>query len=387
MSLVLPAQNVFAGRGGGQEKIVVLSQSESVNRTYFTSGDSVTISGTINADAYIAGGNVIIDGVINGDLIAAGGVVNISGTVTNDIRVAGGQITISGQVGRNITAAGGNVSITPESQVNGSVVMLGGNTALSTPLRSDATFVAATTTIDSTIEGDVNAVVGQLNLTPGSSVRGNLLYVSENTLQETTKRQVSGQIVEQQPKKMTGEEEATKRDWGYAEKPKKVLGFISGLALGITFFMLISSFIVGLLLIRFLPVYMTKTQTTMEKKPWPVLGFGFVALIVTPVAGFILLGTVIGLPLGVFAFMVYGVAMYMAHIVVALFAGRKVLEWFKTKTSNIWELLVGLVVLSLIGIIPIIGNLVSFLVTITGLGAIAITEKEKYDEMREKKLI
>jgi hypothetical protein len=77
----------------------------------------------------------------------------------------------------------------------------------------------------------------------------------------------------------------------------------------------------------------------------------------------------------------------VAKIPVIYFLGEWVLQKTANKAHQVWALILGLVIYGIVTMLPIIGGLVGFLVTIFGLGAWLIAKKQIYTEARKKNLI
>lgn len=335
---------------------VILAQNQVVDKDYFAAGNSVSLEGTVNGDAYLAGGNIIVNGTINGDLLATGGNIEIRGTVTGDIRTAGGNININGPVGRNVSAAGGNISFSPDADVSGNLALAGGQV-----------------TLRGKTGGDVNAAVGNLSLSPQAAVNGDLTYLSSNRASIPPEATVSGQITQYTPQEPPGPEEAAK-----------------GLAAIFTFYKIASfilAAIIGLLLLRFLPVFFEKTTEIVLKKPWQSLGIGFLTIIVFPFLFILLLITVIGIPVAFVLAFILAILLYLAKIFVAFAIGQLVLRLFNRNAGKTWVFLLGLLIYYLVGLIPVIDWLISIIAGLIGLGAILISKKNYYEELRSKQII
>ncbi|MCL5784691.1 MAG: FapA family protein [Patescibacteria group bacterium] len=251
-------------------KNVILTKNEIINKDYFAAGNSVSLEGTVNGDAYLAGGNIVVDGTINGDLIAAGGNMDIRGTVTGNIRAAGGNINLNRTVGRNVSLAGGSLSLASNANITGSLAAAGGNLAVFSPVGKEANLAGGQITLGSRIGADTNAVVDQLSLAPQATISGNLTYWSRNKASISESATVSGRIIQNIPK---GEQPQ--------ETEKK------GVSSVISFFRIVNfigAAIIGILLLIFMPIYFDRTTEYIMKRPWASLGIGFLTAIVFPFA-------------------------------------------------------------------------------------------------------
>lgn len=387
-ALFVTAPAVYAGRDKAMQanETVILSRSETINETYFASGDTVIISGTINGDAYITGGSIEIDGVINGDLLVAGGTIRIDGDISDDIRVAGGQITIDGRVGKNVTAAGGMITFSESAIIEGGVVAAGGNLIFEAPVTNNIYVGGGSVSIKNQVGGDVMAGVGTLTLGSRSIIGGDLTYWSDEPIIQQSGAQIAGSIEQKEQSHKKDSSKAMKYDKN-DDKEAQALGFFAGIAVVGLLLKIVSSTIVGLLMLRFLPIFTKQAVEAVENKPWLTLGIGFLTLIVTPIAALILMATVVGLPLGLIALAAYGVGVYLSHIIVSLLIGQKVFAYSKKKVATAWALITGIIIVTIVGALPVIGGLAKFAILLFGLGALVLTEKHVYEQVKEKKLI
>lgn len=363
-------------------EIITLGQDEVVDRDYFAGGETVEIYGTVNGDVYAAGGQVFIDGVVNGDVLVAGGVVKISGVITQDVRAAGGQLTISGNVEGNVTIGGGNVDISESAQVSGNVVAGAGNLTISGPIEGNIMAGAGNFILESSVGGDVETGVGVLRITPNGSVDGNLTYYSDTEASIDEKASIAGEIMRKEvPEKFSEGMEKAKE---MKVSPMEMGAIFAGVTLAAKIIGAISTLIIGLILLKLYPNYLGKVADNINKKPWPSLGIGFIALIATPVAGVILLITLVGIPLALMLFAIYGIYLYLAKVFVVYWIGEKI---FSEKTKKGWLLLGGVVVFAVITFIPVIGGLARFLTVLFGLGAGLMACKKAHQAAIEKKVI
>lgn len=352
------------------DKSVTLDKSEIVNENYFTSGDIVTISGTVNGDIYVAGGNIIIDGIVNGDVFAAGGTITISGSVTEDVRAAGGQLNISGIIGGGVTLGGGNISLSDTAIIKEGIVIGGGSIFILSPIGSSATIGGGQVTIGSQING--NALIGtdQLTLSPKARILGNLTYFSENKADLQKGSYISGETKYKALKKSI--------------KPDKPSAKI--FASFFTLISFLSSLIIGLILLKLFPNFVIQTSQILETKFWRSVGTGFIFLFLTPIAILLLFITLVGMPLAGFAIAVYTAIIYISKIFASLFIGNKIIK-IKPQKSAFLQLLIGLVAFYLIGVIPLLGWIVSFILILAGSGSFIKQKKFLYNNLSSKKII
>ena len=354
------------------QKVVTLGADQVINKDYFATGEVVEISGTVNGDVYAAGGEVRVDGIINGDLLVGGGVVNISGKVSQDVRVGGGQVAITGTIGRNLTIVAGNVEITNSAKIIGNLVAGAGNINLRAPIGGDVTVGAGNLVISSNITGDLEAGVGTMRLTSTAKVGGDITYWSEETASIDDAAKITGDTTQKEPPEAFKSIDPTDQK----ALQRNLFGLTVGAKLFGKLISFISLLIVGLLIIRFCPKFMKTTTSTIKVKPWASIGLGFVVLVTTPIAIIVLLVTLVGIPLGLFLLAAYLAFLYLAKIFVAYWAGSAILEKTGKKAGNGWILTLGLIIYMAITLLPRIGGLITFIVTLIGLGSLLITKKQ-----------
>lgn len=330
------------------DRIVTLRADQTVNGDYFAFGDAVEILGTVHGDVYAAGGEIRIAGTIDGDLLAAGGKIDVQGKVGQDARMAGGEITVSGDIGRNLTIAGGQIILADSATVQRNVISAGD------------------LVISSRIQGDVRAMAGNLQITSGAKVGGDVSYRSPQPARIDTGAKIGGMVMQRTPHQM------------FDFSPGQMVGVMAGLIFFFKAVSFVSTLILGLLLIFLFPGFSRAAVSTLREKPMASLGWGLVWLIATPVVLITLLVTVVGIPLALILFPLYFISLYLARIVIILWAGTALLERMGKQGHPGWGLLVGLFLYTLLTLIPGPGGFVSLLVILFGLGATLLTLRAKY---------
>lgn len=360
---------VAAKTDSGQ--VVILPKSEIVNHDYFAAGNTIEISGTVYGDVYAVGKSIVIDGDVRGDVIAAGGSITISGNVGQNIRVAGGQIVISGTVGKSVTSAGGNVHLTPSATVGGAFIALSGEAVVSGPVTGYMKVGAGELTIGNKVGGDVDAGVGSLRLTQGANIAGNLTYWSNDEAAIDQSSKVKGKL--------------TQNKLPESQRPTKNQG--KGLPIFTTVISFATTLFVGLLILRFFPRYTEFTTDIIRVRPWLTLGVGFAGVFLIPIFAVLFMVTILGIPLGIFIFMLYFVSLYLSRIFSILVLGMILTTYFKKKVGNGTLFLIGAVVYYFLTLIPVLGGITKFVILLAGFGGILLASRATYFIARDKKVI
>ena len=369
LSVIAHASSEKAETSREREEIITVPAGEVIERDYFAAGETVEISGTVKGDAYIAAGEVLVDGIVEGDLLAAGGTVKLLGTVSQDARVAGGEVTVSGRIGRNATLAGGTIEVTNTSTLDGGLVAAGGKVIVAGPVEGDAKIAAGNLTVSNRVGGKLDAAAGEIRLTSRSVIVGDLTYLSDTEASIDELAQIAGNTTWNRPP-----EEMRPGRYAGAALLFKLLSFVSTL-------------IVGLLLIGFFPHFSGTTVSTLRKRPWASLGLGFALFAAGPVALLIIAITVVGIPLALILLALYLIGLYLAKIFVISWAGTSILQRWGKAERTFWAFFTGLILYSLLTLVPFLGGLIGLFVIFFGLGAAVMSEWALYRAARGKKIV
>jgi cytoskeletal protein CcmA (bactofilin family) len=295
----------------------------------FRSGANVKVVAdeTISGGLVAAGANVEVQGNIEGGLKAFGANVAISGDVQGEVKVFGANVVLAGRYGDKVLAGGSNV------------------------------------TLSGTFDGDVEVGAARVTVARTALIKGNLIHATAALNLEQGSR-ILGEVVQKQAiVKTEGVEK-----WGRR-------GMLALFPLGIFVWLLsMASLILVGVVIHYL-LFPKKTDAivdTISKSPWKSLWFGLVFLVVVPVAIIIAFITVVGLPAGIIAGLLYGIAIYISRIYIGVWIGRKVLGYINKSmaTAFFWPLVVGVIITSLICLIPFFGCLFRLFILLISLGAL-----------------
>ncbi|HSX58145.1 MAG TPA: polymer-forming cytoskeletal protein [Candidatus Saccharimonadales bacterium] len=364
------------------EKENTLPAGETFTGDYFTAGQRNEISGTVNGDVYSAGGQVTFDGKINGDFLVAGGQVSIDGEVTGDVRVAGGTVTISNKVDHNLTVLGGNVEVTSSGTIGGSVVGGVGNLTINGPVSANIRVGSGNLTINNKVGGNVDAAVGMFHLGSKADITGNLTYWSKDKVSMAKGAKVGGKVTKKEPIAVS-----TNKSFVSLPSAGEIAAAVKGISLFIRIVDFLALLLAGIILIWLFPSLDDRVQETIRKKHWLSLGIGIAGWIAIPIVAIAFLITVIGIPIGLIIGVWYAIVLYFARIFAIIWLGKFVVDLFKWKLGRIITFLFGLIIfwiLSLLGIVGVLVNIVAFLF---GFGALLIVSRNIYKESRSKNIV
>ena len=238
------------------------------------------------------------------------------GLTASDAIIFNGDATIAGDVTNNVVAFNGDVAVT--GHVGENVVALNGRVTLGPGARVDGDVVSSDTP----------------DIAPTATVGGRVRRVSSLDV-----------------------------NFGRFTVVSRILVWLATS---------VSSFLLGLLLILFVPRAMDATARTGIGRLGASIGFGFLVLIGLPIAAFVAIGILVGIPFGVGVLLALGLIYWLGYTVGAYTLGRRLVA---APTHRMLAFLAGWGILRLLGLIPVAGFFVWLAATVWGLGALLLAAR------------
>jgi len=340
---------------------VTVPSGTTVEDDLYAGAGSVRVDGTIDGSLIAAGGTVDVTGTVQRDVMVTGGTVTISGPVMGSIRMAGGNLRLSGSVAQDVVAAGGTMDLAPGTIIGRDLVIAGGTATVAGQVGRDLTAGAGTLVLRGHVERNVKADVTNLRLESGASVGGNVDYASDNAAQIDSGATVGGTVTHS-PANFTHQPSAAER---------ALDTFIGWLRL------VVGLFVLGLIVVLPFGAFSRRASDAIGREPLPSLGLGLAVLVGVPIAALIVfvLGLLAGgWPLALAGLALLAIAAAVGYVLASLFVGRAAFRLLgRPEAHPLLALLVGLVVLTALGLIPFVGGLIDLVATVAGLGALALT--------------
>lgn len=352
VTLVAPVASYGAELRFGESPSV--GSGERITDDVYLTGGSVTSNGNIFGDLVAGGGNVIVSGTVSADALVGGGNVTILSSIGDDLRAGGGSVVIQGKIGGDLIAGGGNLSIGGPG-IGGDLVVGAGTLRLDAPVSGSAHIGGGEVYLNSPITGDVIIKADKVTLGSGARISGNLTYTAKEALTQEEGATVLGTI-------------DFKEKVGQRGSPAKAVTLISILIFGKFLILLVSALVLGLVFRRF----SMETITKATERPLLELGRGLVAFAALPVLSVLVLITVIGIPLGILGLISFVALLIVMWIMAPVLVGSVVYRYFSKRGLEVsWKTIVlGVIIFSLIGLIPFIGTLAKVLIMLLSLGAV-----------------
>ena len=355
--------------------------SSPIDDDAYIAGGKVLVNEPVRGDAAVTGGSLIVNAEIGEDLLIAGGSLVINGPVGDDLRAAGGDITISGDVADDLIAAGGNITVARNVRIGGDLLAAGGKVTLDgtvegnlkaaggkivfrgevlgdADLRSTEEMV-----LDGTVEGRTVFAAGDVELGPAASFEGPVEYWLRKGEMDFGSSAAAGVLFKESLRLPSFED--------MPRIPGKVPR--AGLFVSWVAFSLLSGSLLILILILLSLRYFTVAGERLAEGFWKSAGLGFLYFLVTPCLSFLLMVSLLGLPLGIFLLVVYIFSFVFASPLSALVLAR----WIERRREAEWGkgVLFGvafgvLVCLKVLSLIPVAGWLVLALFICAAFGSL-----------------
>lgn len=341
-----------------------VEETDIINDNLYIFNNNIDVKGIVKGDLIVFGNNVLIQASIEGDAYIFGSNVEIGENTRTDGNVIlfGNHTSIKGIIGGNTTVFA-NTNKNRSSTAKDLLIFASSNT-LTGNVGDDARIFAATSSIDSNINGDliIFAEKSEINETKV----GKKVYTSE-TIKSIAKDQ--GVILDQQNK-----------GTGKFGKLGGLWTRFSGVLISF-----VGMFAAGALLIFMGPVKsldITKKITGSLREFLTSLGVGTAILLFGWLPILFLFISVAGALLGILltGFLLFAIIFGIVWINLAI--GREILKIAKSKERSPYlALLIGGAVSALIGMIPVLSGLYSFIAICTAIGAMS---RMKWDKFKTK---
>jgi len=307
-------------------------------------GDTVVVGADESYDSVEGiAGTVIVRGTVTGDVSTAAGSVHVteSGTVGGDVAAAAGTVRIDGGIDGDVRAAGGSVILGPTGGVGGD-------------LEAGASYVE----LNGTVDGDVQAGAETVVLGPSAAVGGTVRYDAE-TFVRAPDAAVDGGVV---------------RDEGLGQPaaPDPIPGWVGAL------YGLLANLLLGVVLLAVFPAFSARVADGVTQRPARSTGVGLVTLLAVPLVLVLVALTIVGIPLSLVGALGFAVTVWVAVVYGQYALGVWALSF--TGWESRWLALgVGLVGVTVLGAVPVLGALLDLAVFLLGLGALVLALRGAYD--------
>jgi hypothetical protein len=353
-------------------------------------GGDATVTQPVSGDTVLINGKIEVLAEIHGSLKAMGDSVNIQRAIGKDLFAAGRDVTLAAPVAGNARIFSQSIEITPDGKVNGNAALAGQSLQVKGPIGGRLQIGGDDVLIDSAIGGDVDASGTHLQLGPNARISGRLRYSSAAELVRDPASEVQGSIEHTAPdgrwqrwisqrRSYSDSSDDDRWDWGGpawlspGSPPWRSwthpyyrdygTGFVGGFAI-------LTALLIGALS----PGFAQRLGATVSTQWGGAVLLGLAALIGTPIVAVILVVTIIGIPIAVLLGVAWAFLLFLGYAASGVALGDVALHRLAPARYNEAALRILAAALAMVFVIiaarmPVFGGLVSFIATLTGVGA------------------
>jgi hypothetical protein len=359
--VLTPIAAIHAAEMQAGKTVFIENATPLLENAYLIGGD-VNVSAPAEKDLTALGGKIIVNAPVAEDVMLGGGTIDVLDEVSGDVRIAGGEVTIQKNVGGDLVVLAGTVTVLPGATISGDVIVFGGTVDIEGDVMGALTIHGEDVTVNSAVTGPAS-IKSEHSVTFGEkSAFGNTLaYRAPKEAEIVTGANLGAQVV-------------------FTKNETKTHDFFG--AFFAIFGILILVKFIGMLLAALLTVSVFKRASLAlsmkaSEKLLPMLGIGFLATIVPPIAIVLLALSFVGLYLAFIVGVLYLFALLSAGIFMCILAGALLSKWIRKEMHADWQwTILGTVLVFVLGIIPVIGWVTVLVLFFTAMGAVATSLRE-----------
>ena len=354
-ALLLP-DAAFAATYVNARTVVV---SEPPEGNAYLAGTDVTVAAPVPGDVSAVGGTLTLAAPVEGDALLAGGTVTVERPVGGDARILAAQVVVSAEVGGDLAIAGGTViasSTASDLRIIGGTVQVAGS-------GGTAVIYGANVYLSGSFAGDVEVVAtDHLALAEGTQIAGSLKYDAPQQAAIPQDAAIANGVI------YTG---------ASSFLPTAEQAETFALAGASVFFVvrILTVLIAAAVLAGLFPQF---SQLVADRALAPSPGrfallalLGFAVVFAAPVLIFLLLISFVGMAAAFLLLTTYALLLMLGYLYAGIIAGAALGRNLFKRTFVTWKLaLLGMLVLSLVGLVPVLGKLVAFILFLAATGAL-----------------
>lgn len=333
--------------------------SSSPGNAYFT-GVSVVSTAPVAGDLSAVGGSIVVAAPVAGDEFLLAGSVSSRASVAGDVRIAGGNIALESSIAGDLVALG--FSVQSLGRIRGSTFIVAADTSLSGGASGPVTIYGNNVSLAGDFADDVTVIAtGRLSLAEDTTIRGALSYQAPETAVIPESATILGGI------------EYTSASYLPDPGTSRILALVS---IGFFLFARILGALIlaGLLAGLFPRLAEAMTERLYTERPRSILLtmlLGFAILVAAPALILLLALTFVGIGLAFLLLILYALLALLSALYAGILLGSLFARRFLGREVVLWrDGMLGMLALSLLTLIPVIGLLIASLLTIFTAGAL-----------------
>ena len=333
--------------------------SEPISQNAYLSGSDVSIAAPVVGDVSVAGGTVAVSSPVGGDVLFAGGTVDVRKPVAGDVRGVAGEFLVDSDIGGELAVAAGTLTASSTAKE----MRLAGGTIRVLGSGGDVYAYGADIYLSGTIHGNVTVTASdKLVVAEGTHIEGSLKYDAPQEVVVPASATVTGGTSYTGSSAFLPTNEEAKR---FAVAGAGVLLVVRILAI------LIAAGVVVGLFPQLAEMIVSRSIARTPRRFILLALLGFAAVVATPVLIAFLLISFVGMALAVLLIALYVILLILSYLYAGLLAGAALSRALFKKDRITWRTAVlGSLVLSIVGSVPVVGPLVVAILTMVAFGVL-----------------
>ena len=331
-----------------------LIESNKFDEDYFATAEKIEFSGEAK-DFYGFAEEINFSGLAKLAIFTAGEYINISGTAGNGIKAGGRAITLTGKTTGTSFLGGEKVTFETGSETNGDTFVGARKVLVNGKITGDLYAGAGEVLIQNEVHGNVQVHTGKLMISDQGKIHGDLIYHSDFELSAEEAARVTGNITFEQKEKGGFHDTFADDDHDYG-------------SLGFAIFFKFAFAVLGFLVLLF-PATRVLEQSLTRKEVLTNSLWGLIPIFVYPSAFVISILLVITIPLAFAMLLGFIPILFLTKIIgITLVGGLIARSLDMNSNSRFMYFLIGIVLYSLLSLIPFFGFLLMVFVSSIGCG-------------------
>jgi hypothetical protein len=309
----------------------------------------INISEPVLGNVYLLGQSIAVEAPVSRALSAVGQYVLVDAPISGETRIVGQHIRINAPLNDQSTVFGQYITflesakIYPGTEIGGQHVFLQGT--INGPVVIGAKYLV----INTTINGSARVDAAHILFGENASITGDLTLMQKTPVDKAL---VGGLVTVAEPR--------------LAEKVSGTYSFSFPFE---AFFIFL---VIALLVVVISHSHVIKLNDAVEKQPFLCLGLGILALVALPLVILFLTITIVGIPLAITLTLAYLLMILFGLVYSIIFVGTIL---FKTDQKQptphvLVAVILGAIIYFTVGELPILGNLVRFVILAVSVGAL-----------------
>ncbi len=329
--------------------------NEKILGVTFILGNNVNVNEAIDGTVFIFANGINVRNNINGDLMCFGNNIQIEGEVDGNAYFFGQSLNFNGKSTRDLFAFAANIIVSDKAEVLRDIFIGTGNGSINGKIGRNLSSYSGDTNIKGTIGGDVH-IEGNMFIDSNSEIKGSL--TQKNDKEDAVNNA-----------KVLGEKKfiynATREKETYSMQ-NRIYNVVKSLI-----YFVVVGILIWLIIIFLFPSFIEKGVNLLDR-PLQTIGIGAIILIAAPVATIITFITVVGIPIGIIALILYGVLIYLSSFITCVVLANYIARKFNLRSfhNNFWYVLATLMVVGIMQRLPFINIFIGIFCVCVGFGVV-----------------